>query len=158
LTATATVTLEVVIGLDYRKLYHVQQLMYMGVTMVITEPLIMDHMEVTNMYHYQAKLLRVIDGDTVDAMIDLGFDIHIKKRIRLYGINAWESRTRDLDVKTKGLAAKVRLRELLEQSNNEFTVISHGHGKFGRCLGELVTKHGNINKILVTEGHAVVYT
>ena len=53
---------------------------------------------------YSAKLLRVVDGDTADAMIDLGFDIWVKKRIRFYGVDDWESRTRDKEEKVKGLA------------------------------------------------------
>ena len=55
---------------------------------------------------YEAELIKVLDGDTIDCYIDLGFDIKIKKRIRYMGIDTWESRTRDLDEKKKGLAAK----------------------------------------------------
>ena len=51
------------------------------------------------MYTYKAKVTRVVDGDTVDALIDLGFDTHVKKRIRLYGMDAWESRTRNKEEK-----------------------------------------------------------
>jgi micrococcal nuclease len=58
------------------------------------------------MYTYNATVDRVVDGDTVDALVDLGFDTWKKVRIRLYGLDAWESRTRDLDEKKKGLAAK----------------------------------------------------
>ena len=63
------------------------------------------------MYKYKAKVIRVIDGDTLDAMIDLGFDTWVKKRIRLAGIDAYESRTRDKEEKKKGLAAKARLKK-----------------------------------------------
>ena len=63
-------------------------------------------------YVYNAKLLRVIDGDTVDALIDLGFDTWVKKRIRLYGIDTPEVRTRDKEEKKKGVAAKERLKEI----------------------------------------------
>ena len=59
-------------------------------------------------YNYRAKLVKVVDGDTIDALIDVGFDIWIKKRIRYKGIDTWESRTRDLDEKKKGVAAKAR--------------------------------------------------
>ena len=55
---------------------------------------------------YQAELIKVVDGDTIDCYIDLGFDIKIKKRVRYMGIDTWESRTRDLAEKEKGLAAK----------------------------------------------------
>ena len=65
-------------------------------------------------YIYRAKLERVIDGDTIDALIDVGFDIWIKKRIRYKGIDTWESRTKDLDEKKLGIAAKERNKELLE--------------------------------------------
>ena len=72
------------------------------------------------MYEYNAKTLRVVDGDTVAAMIDLGFDTWKKIRIRMHGINAPESRTRDLEEKKRGLAAKARLTELLEDADNKF--------------------------------------
>lgn len=107
------------------------------------------------MYIYKAKLLRVVDGDTVDAMIDLGFGVWKKVRIRFYGLDAWESRTRDLEEKKKGLAAKSRVASLL--TDGEFTLKSHGVGKYGRCLGELFVNEQNINDILVTEGHAKKY-
>ncbi len=61
-------------------------------------------------YIYRGKLLRVVDGDTIDAMIDLGFDTWVKRRIRYKGIDTWESRTRDLDEKKKGLAAKQEIK------------------------------------------------
>ena len=69
------------------------------------------------MYEYKAKLDRVIDGDTIDVNMDLGFDITIKKRIRLTGIDSPESRTRDLEEKARGLAAKDRLKVILEGAN-----------------------------------------
>tara|TARA_R110002020_G_C16240847_1_gene769099 strand:- start:113 stop:457 length:345 start_codon:yes stop_codon:yes gene_type:complete len=108
-------------------------------------------------YVYNAKLLRVIDGDTVDALIDLGFDTWVKKRIRLYGIDTPETRTRDKEEKKKGLAAKARLKEILAACNDEFILSSHGLGKYGRCLGELFINSGNINQQLITEGHAKKY-
>ncbi|MAH49779.1 hypothetical protein CMI37_28400 [Candidatus Pacearchaeota archaeon] len=118
------------------------------------------------MYKYKAKVIRVIDGDTLDAMIDLGFDTWVKKRIRLAGIDAYESRTRDKEEKKKGLAAKARLKEVLD-TDDEFRLISHGVGKYGRCLGEiqLINRyirndkyHGkSINEMLVKEGHAKEY-
>ena len=73
----------------------------------------------TKMYTYKAKLVRVIDGDTIDAEIDLGFNVLIRQRIRLYGIDTPEARTRDLVEKEKGLAAKQRLTEILPK---EFVV------------------------------------
>lgn len=111
------------------------------------------------MYTYKSRLDRVVDGDTVDAFIDLGFDTHVKKRIRLYGMDAWESRTRDKEEKVKGLAAKARLIQILDENNNEFILVSHGVGKFGRCLGELflTSDSDSINNQLISEGHAKKY-
>ena len=108
-------------------------------------------------YIYRAKLDRVVDGDTVDAFIDLGFDTHVKRRIRLHGLDTWESRTRDLEEKEKGLAAKERLIELLEANGNEFELISHGLDKYGRSLGTVLINSINVNEKLITEGHAEKY-
>ena len=107
------------------------------------------------MYKYNAKLDRVVDGDTVDALVDLGFNTWKKVRIRMHGMNAPESRTRNLEEKAKGIAAKVRLEELLEE--DKFVLESHGVGKFGRCLGTLHVDDVNVNKTLVKEGHAWEY-
>jgi len=107
------------------------------------------------MYTYKAKLDRVVDGDTVDAHIDLGFDITIHKRIRLAGIDSPESRTRDLEEKKKGLASKDRLIELL--GDGDFILQSEEVGKYGRVLGTLHNADLNINKTLVQEGFAVEY-
>ena len=116
-------------------------------------------------YVYRAKLDRVVDGDTVDALIDVGFDIWFKKRIRFMGLDAWESRTRDLEEKKKGLAAKARVIELLTEVSSKsgyFRLKSHGTGKYGRVLGELFVqddegKQFNINETLIAEGHAYTY-
>jgi len=119
------------------------------------------------MYKYKANVVRVVDGDTIDAMIDLGFNTWVKKRIRLAGINAYETRTRDKAEKVKGLAAKLRLKQVLERNDNEILLTSLGVGKYGRCLGEIMVAknyiksekyHGKcINKMLVEEGHAKEY-
>jgi micrococcal nuclease len=116
-------------------------------------------------YIYRAKLDRVVDGDTVDALIDVGFDIWVKKRIRFIGLDAWESRTRDLEEKKLGLAAKSRVIELLETTSSKpgyFRLKSHGVGKYGRVLGELFVedndgKQWNVNETLIAEGHAYIY-
>ena len=116
-------------------------------------------------YIYRGKLERVVDGDTIDALIDVGFDIWIKKRIRYKGIDTWESRTRDLVEKAKGLEAKARNKELLlEVSENSgyFRLKSYGVGKYGRVLGEIFIedaegKQYNINETLISEGHAYIY-
>jgi len=109
------------------------------------------------MFEYNAEVLRIVDGDTLDARIDLGFDVHVNKRIRLMGIDTWESRTRDKAEKAKGLAAKARLKELLKVDKNKFKLISHGTGKFGRVLGDIEISVGNVCDILVEEGHAYSY-
>ena len=116
-------------------------------------------------YIYRGKLERVVDGDTIDALIDVGFDIWIKKRIRYSGIDTWESRTRNLEEKAKGLEAKARNKELLMEISSKsgyFRLKSHGVGKYGRVLGEIYIedkegKQYNINKTLISEGHAYVY-
>ena len=102
------------------------------------------------MYEYKAKLDRVVDGDTVDALIDLGFDVWVKKRIRLEGIDAPETRTRDLEEKDRGLATKERLTGLLGASNGEFVLVSHGVGKYGRCIGTIYIDKENINQLLLS--------
>ena len=116
-------------------------------------------------YIYRGKLERVVDGDTIDALIDVGFDIWVKKRIRYKGIDTWESRTRDLDEKAKGLEAKARNKELLMEISSKsgyFRLKSYGVGKYGRVLGEIFIedsegKQYNINDTLISEGHAYVY-
>ena len=116
-------------------------------------------------YIYRAKLDRVVDGDTIDALIDVGFDIWFKKRIRFMGLDTWESRTRDLEEKKLGKLAKERTRQLLEDVSSKsgyFRLKSHGLGKYGRVLGELFVidadgKQWNVNKTLIAEGHAYVY-
>ena len=113
-----------------------------------------------NKYEYTAKLERVVDGDTCDALIDLGFDTWVKKRIRFKGVDTWECRTRDLDEKKKGLAAKAFTKDLLENSDDgKFSIISHGVGKYGRVLGELFVKGKtkSVNDLLLENGHAYEY-
>ena len=131
-------------------------------------------------FEYNGTLVKVLDGDTIDCYIDLGLDLKIKKRIRYMGIDTWESRTRDLEEKAKGLKAKARNKELLE--SGVFKLVSHATGKFGRVLGEVyvspdyVGEHINeciadsdnsidlshdgwvsVNDILIEEGHAYNY-
>ena len=111
-------------------------------------------------YEYRAKLVRVVDGDTCDAMIDLGFDTWIKKRIRFMGVDTWECRTRNKEEKVKGLAAKEFTKRLLQDSDNgKFAIRSHGVGKFGRVLGELFVKghDQSVNELLIDNGHAYEY-
>ena len=113
------------------------------------------------MYEYNCEGKRVVDGATVDVVIDLGFDIHYAIRVRLYGIDTPESRTRDLEEKKRGLAAKYRLTEILDQGS--LVVESKEVGKYGRVLGVLTIYPDNldlpinVNETLVSEGHAVEY-
>lgn len=109
------------------------------------------------MYTYEAKVVRVVDGDTIDALIDLGFDIHKKIRIRMAGINTPESRTRDLEEKKRGLAAKARLKEILKENKNKFILESQGVGKYGRCIAIIRIGDKSVNQQLIEEGHAVEY-
>ena len=109
------------------------------------------------MYKYNAKLDRVVDGDTVDAMIDLGFDTWVHKRIRLLGIDAPETRTRDLVEKQAGFASKERLEALLGPEGSPFVLHSLSLDKYGRVLGVLWVDDRNINDTLLQEGHAEVY-
>ena len=109
---------------------------------------------------YNARLIRVVDGDTADAWIDCGFNISVKKRIRFMGVDTWESRTRNLEEKKKGLAAKAYVKDLLENSDNgKFSIISHGKGKYGRVLGEIFVKghEKSVNELLKENGHAYEY-
>ena len=129
---------------------------------------------------YECELIKVVDGDTIDCWIDLGFKVKFKSRVRYMGLDTWESRTRDLEEKKKGLAAKARNKELLEQG--VFKLKSFGTGKYGRVLGEIfvspdfVGEHiqecisnpenkidlsydgwVSVNDILMEEGHAYEY-
>jgi len=129
---------------------------------------------------YERELIKVVDGDTIDCWIDLGFKVKWKARVRYMGLDTWESRTRDLEEKAKGLLAKARNKELLEQGT--FKLKSFGTGKYGRVLGEVfvapdfVGEHitecisnpeskidlsldgwVSVNDILMEEGHAYEY-
>ena len=116
------------------------------------------------MYEYKAIVRRVVDGDTVDVTLDLGFDILYNNRIRLHGIDAPESRTSDQEEKERGLAAKDRVKELCPVGSTVMIkTTKDGRGKFGRILGEILitgnepNQFESVNKILLKEGHAVKY-
>ena len=109
------------------------------------------------MYEYKATVHRIIDGDTVDVTIDLGFEMTTKQRIRLYGINTPETRTRDLEEKKRGKASKARLLELINTGDRQIILQTLKRGKYGRILGKLLhpeTKE-NYNRTQLKEGHAV---
>ena len=123
------------------------------------------------LYYYKCHLLgrlskngarrpAIIDGDTIDVLVDLGFSVKKECRLRLMGINTPESRTRNLEEKSLGLAAKKFLAETLAESDSiEF--LSHGTGKYGRVLADVyaVTKgtKAHINALMVKQGHAREY-
>ena len=110
------------------------------------------------MHEYKVAVLRVVDGDTGDVDIDLGFSTWLKKqRIRLYGIDTPESRTRDLEEKKYGLAAKEFLVKWTGAGELRIKTHKDERGKFGRILGEIWTFDTNINDKMVYEHHAVAY-
>ena len=110
------------------------------------------------MYEYKFKLDRVVDGDTIDVVIDLGFSILHKCRVRLFGIDTPESRTRDLDEKARGKLAKDFLSYCLASSDEHVIKTSvDGKGKFGRVLGEIYCDGKNINLLMIDKHHAVAY-
>ena len=116
------------------------------------------------MFEYYAKLNRVVDGDTIDVEVDLGFDIWHKARVRMMGIDTPESRTRNLEAKALGLASKARLKELLKDRKVKLETSKEGKGKFGRILATVwaCDKKGiepdiNCNTRLIEEGHARPY-
>ena len=111
------------------------------------------------MYEYSCEIDRVVDGDTVDVIIDLGFKIFHKARVRMYGIDTPESRTRDLDEKARGILSKSFLQDALVQSNKVIIKTQKdAKGKFGRVLGELYVSDININQLMVDKYLAVAYT
>ena len=110
------------------------------------------------MYEYKAKLIKVVDGDTVDAMIDCGFSVFRKERIRLYGINTPEVRTKDKEEKKRGFESKARLETLLDRFPYFNIHTEYQRGKYGRTLGVLYLPDGlNINETLIQEGFAEIY-
>ena len=112
------------------------------------------------LFHYKATVDRVVDGDTIDVVLDLGFDISYRGRVRFQGINAPESRTRDAVEKQAGLAAKRYVEDWI--SGHEQRVIIQtsldDRGKFGRILGRILNDEGEcLNDEMVSLGHATPY-
>ena len=113
------------------------------------------------MYEYEVTVDRVVDGDTIDVNINLGFSVVLaKKRVRLYGIDTPESRTRDKEEKVRGLLSKSFLQAQCPVGS-PVKLISHDIGKFGRILGELfeynIDSEVSINQVMCDEGFAVPY-
>jgi micrococcal nuclease len=116
------------------------------------------------MYEYKCKIIKVVDGDTVDVDIDLGFGVWLKKeRVRMMGIDTPESRTRDKVEKKFGLAAKAKLKEMLPLGSTSVlkTEIDRSgedaKGKFGRILGDFLIDDKRATEIMIKSGHAVAY-
>ena len=116
------------------------------------------------MYEYKCTVDRVVDGDTIDVEVDLGFDIIHRARVRMMGIDTPESRTRNKAEKVLGLASKARLKELLANRRVKLETSKEGKGKFGRILATVwtsdkkgVEEYVNINEKLIEEGHARPY-
>jgi len=111
-------------------------------------------------YIYRVKqVLRVVDGDTIDADIDLGFDISLTKRVRLSGVDTPESRTTDLKEKTLGLEVKEWLKKKLDGKKNILikTELPDSTEKYGRILGRLYVDDVCLNDRMIDEGYAWTY-
>lgn len=113
------------------------------------------------MYEYKVKVIDVIDGDTIDVVIDLGFDIFTNKRIRLAGIDCPESRTTDLHEKKLGTEAKEYLKHLLGNASNVIvkTLATDTYEKYGRVLGQVYIESSaiSVNDLLSSRGYAWAY-
>ena len=118
------------------------------------------------MYEYNSKILRVVDGDTVDVDIDLGFGVWLhRQRVRVAGIDAPESRTRDKLEKQFGLAAKQRVKDYCPIGSMRVLVTKEydATDKFGRILGDFIVEQDDVGtpimltEKMVSEGHAVAY-
>ena len=111
------------------------------------------------MYEYRCKILRIVDGDTVDVDIDLGFGVWMhKQRVRLLGIDTPESRTRDLVEKQFGLASKQFVKDLMPIGSQQIIKTEKDKtGKFGRILGDFLIEGKRLTELMVEANHAVVY-
>ena len=112
------------------------------------------------LYHYRCTVERVVDGDTIDLVLDLGFKVSIRERVRLYGINTPETRTRDKVEKAAGLKAKAFVIGWLDHAGDLIVITRKDkRGKFGRVLAEIIEADGGLtlNQELVARGLAVPY-
>lgn len=112
------------------------------------------------LFHYKATVDRVVDGDTIDVTLDLGFDISYRGRVRFHGINAPESRTRDAVEKQAGLAAKRYVEDWVSGLENRVIIQTSldDRGKFGRILGRILNDEGEcLNDEMISLGHATPY-
>ena len=105
------------------------------------------------------KVTKIVDGDTIDVLLDMGFDIKYQSRVRLFGIDTPESRTRNKEEKVRGLLSKAYLKDAIKKAK-KLTIKTHKGsetGKFGRILGEIFADGINLNLKMCTEGYAVQY-
>ena len=111
------------------------------------------------MYEYKCTVDRIVDGDTIDVILDLGFDIRFKSRVRLYGIDTPECRTRDLDEKARGKIAAGFVQFTIEEGKliQIRTKLKDSRGKYGRDLGELIVDGININQLMIDKHYCVAY-
>ncbi len=109
------------------------------------------------MREYKAKLMKVVDGDTIDARIYLGFQISVIKRIRLSNIDTPELRSSNINERQKAIAAKERLTELFYKSEGFFKLVSEGFDKYGRCIGQVLIDGVDASKTLIKEGYGVPF-
>ena len=111
------------------------------------------------MYEYKCQVTRVVDGDTIDWVLDLGFSILHKCRVRLYGIDTPESRTRDLDEKARGKLASKFLEDSIKNGTEIIlrSELKDSKGKYGRVLGSIVVDDLDINQAMVAQNLAVKY-
>ena len=111
------------------------------------------------MYEYKCKVTRVVDGDTVDIDIDLGFGVWLhKERVRIYGIDTPESRTRDKEEKVFGLLAKDFVKQFVKGSSVILRTQKYdAKGKFGRILGDIIVDNKSLSDTMIQEHHAVIY-
>ncbi len=105
-------------------------------------------------YIYKATVTKVVDGDTVDLLVDCGFNIIRKERIRFYGVDAWETRGEEREM---GLEAKRFVEETIPVGTEVVVRTGKERGKFGRYLGEIFVNNISLNDMLLAEGHAEVY-
>jgi|TARA_R110000796_G_scaffold147721_1_gene264570 micrococcal nuclease len=111
------------------------------------------------MYEYNCKVTRVVDGDTIDVILDLGFSILHKCRVRLYGIDTPESRTRDKDEKARGKLAAKFLKDSIDKGKTVVlqSKLKDSKGKYGRVLGSVIVDDVDLNEKMILNFLAVRY-
>tara|TARA_R100001015_G_C4633836_1_gene199325 strand:- start:356 stop:697 length:342 start_codon:yes stop_codon:yes gene_type:complete len=110
--------------------------------------------EMKPQYVYKATVTKIVDGDTVDLLVDCGFNIIRKERIRFYGVDAWETRGEERE---DGLKAKKFVEEKIPVGSEVVVRTGKERGKYGRYLGEIYVDNRSLNDMLLEEGHAEIY-